>query len=153
MPRLPGRCLKETMFKSGQKLFALRTKERDLIAEIAGGQSQNKNMNLKVNQLDSQIMKQQELLYNADFQIQGLERRVARASGERSDEETRVLNQRIEKLTTVLEGVNVEHTLLTNQLKQAEDNLKAATRTVSAIGYLDVSLLTGSSFLQAALRL
>lgn len=121
--------LKETMFKSGQKLFALRTKERDLIAEIAGGQSQNKNMNLKVNQLDSQIMKQQELLYNADFQIQGLERRVARASGERSDEETRVLNQRIEKLTTVLEGVNVEHTLLTNQLKQAEDNLKAATRT------------------------
>ena len=121
--------LKETMFKSGQKLFALRTKERDLIAEIAGGQSQNKNMNLKVNQLDSQIMKQQELLYNADFQIQGLERRVARASGERSDEETRVLNQRIEKLTTVLEGVNVEHTLLTNQLKQAQDNLKAATRT------------------------
>ena len=50
-----GVALKELMFKTSQELFRLRTKERDLIAEIAGGQSQNKNMGHKILQLDAQV--------------------------------------------------------------------------------------------------
>ena len=64
------------MFKTSQELFQLRTRERDLIAEIAGGQSQNKNMSHKILNLDQQVVKQQEVLYNAEFQIQQLERKV-----------------------------------------------------------------------------
>jgi hypothetical protein len=80
-------------------IFRLRTKERDLIAEIAGGQSQNKNMGHKILQLDAQVVKQQENLYNAEFQIQQLERKVARAGGSRSDEETRLLTAKIAGIT------------------------------------------------------
>jgi hypothetical protein len=42
------RDLKELMFKHNQELFALRTAERNIIAEIAGGQAQNKNLGVKV---------------------------------------------------------------------------------------------------------
>ena len=87
-----GVALKDEMFKAGQQLFTLRTKERDLIAEIAGGQSQNKNMTSKVSQIDAYIIKQQQMLYNASFNVQQLERKVARAGGERSDEETWVVS-------------------------------------------------------------
>ena len=101
----------------------------DLIAEIAGTQSQNKNMEAKINQLDGQISRQQELLYTADFQIQQLERKVARASGERSDDEKRILNQKISGLEEQLEGVQHDHSMLDNQVKTASDTLRHATRT------------------------
>ena len=65
------------------------------MAEITGGHGQAKNVDLKIRQLDSQIMKQEELLYAADFQVQMMERKVARAQGERTDDEKRLLNERI----------------------------------------------------------
>lgn len=120
--------LKERIFKASESLFALRKRERDLIAEILGGQAQYKNLESKINGLDQQVLKQQELLYHADFQIQMLERKVARAGGERSDEEKRLLNARIDKLSQELEEVNAEHAMLTQQVKKAEDDLVRARR-------------------------
>lgn len=123
-----GVAHKELLFKTSQELFRLRTKERDLIAEIAGGQSQNKNMGHKILQLDSQVVKQQENLYNAEFQIQQLERKVARAGGARSDEETRLLTAKIAAVTEVLDERVAEHNMLTASVKRAEDDLAAARR-------------------------
>ncbi len=37
------------------RLFELRTKERELISEISGGQGQNKNMASRIAQLDEQV--------------------------------------------------------------------------------------------------
>ena len=45
-----------------------------------------------------------------------MERKVARAGGVRTEEETRVLNARIEKLAAILEGVNTEHSMLLEQV-------------------------------------
>lgn len=45
-----------------------------------------------------QQTKQHELLYNAEFQLQQMERKVARGLGERSDEEKKLLLQKIEDL-------------------------------------------------------
>lgn len=72
------------------------------------------------------MIRQQELLYNVEFQLQQMERRVSRAKGERSDEETTVLNERIKALTTDLEGVNSQHAMLLAQVKKAEDELQHA---------------------------
>ena len=63
------------------------------------------------------------MLYNVEFQLQMMERKVARAGGERSDDETRVLNGRIAKLTETLEGVNAEHSMISGQVKKAEEDL------------------------------
>ncbi len=46
-------------------------------------------------------MRQQEVLYNVDFQLVQMERRVARAAGERTQDETEALNARIRALTQV----------------------------------------------------
>lgn len=126
--------LRDKIFKTGQELFQLRTTERDFIAEIAGTQSQNKNLEAKIDQLDAQISRQQELLYTADFQIQQLERKVARASGERSDDEKRQLNQRIVSLESTLEEVAHDHSMLANQVKVTSDSLGQATRTKQHLG-------------------
>ena len=83
---------------------------------LAGGQGQNRNLGSRLAQLDDQVSRQQELLYSVDFQLQEMERKVARARGVRSDEETRQLNARIQQLTGVLEGVNGEHLMLLEQV-------------------------------------
>ncbi|CAG9467503.1 unnamed protein product [Pedinophyceae sp. YPF-701] len=120
--------LKETVFRRSEVLFDLRRKERELVAEISGGQGQLKNMDAKIRGLEAQVVKQEELIYNADFQIQVIERKVARAQGERTDEEKRALNARIEELTQELEGVNAEHSMLLSQVKRAEEDLYRAKR-------------------------
>jgi hypothetical protein len=45
-----------------------------------------------------------------------MERKVARASGERSDSEKRELTRKIEELQTVLDQKNSEHTMLHAQV-------------------------------------
>jgi coiled-coil domain-containing protein 39 len=60
-------------------------------------------------QLDIQSTRQQELLYNAEFQIQQMERKVARGLGERSDEEKKVLTDQIAKLEKEEEEVRRRH--------------------------------------------
>lgn len=43
-----------------------------------------KNLQAHINKLNQDFQKQQELLYNAEYQIQLMERKVARARGERT---------------------------------------------------------------------
>lgn len=47
--------LKKEQFKRSQRLFELRTKERELISEISGGQGQNKNLAARISQMDEQL--------------------------------------------------------------------------------------------------
>lgn len=89
-------------------------------ALAAGGQGQNRNLASRLSQLDEQVGRQQELLYSVDFQLQEMGRRVARAKGVRSDEETKQLNLRIQQLASLLEGVNGEHLMLLEQVRQGE---------------------------------
>ena len=49
-----------------------------MISEISGGQGQNKNLTSRMNGLDEQVVRQQELLYNVEFQLQQMERKVSR---------------------------------------------------------------------------
>ena len=68
---------KEVMFKQSQELFRSVRKK---LAEISGAQAALKNLNAKIRKLDEQSVRQQELVYNGEFQIQQLERKVSRAS-------------------------------------------------------------------------
>lgn len=120
------RMLEKIQFDKSQDLFKERQREKDLISEISGGQAQNRNLVRRIQQLDDNVIRQQELLYNVEFQLQKMERRVARAQGERSDEETAALNSRIKVLTVQLEGVNAQHTMLLGQVRKAEDDLEHA---------------------------
>jgi len=89
------RELKETLFKDSQKLFKLRAEQANLIGDISGTLSASKNLQASIQKLKQEKQRQQELLYNSDFQIQQLERKVSRAQGERSQEEQKKLQAEI----------------------------------------------------------
>lgn len=92
---------KDELFKESQKLFKLRAEQANLIGDISGTLSASRNLQANITKLEHEKTRQQELLYNADFQIQQMERKVARAQGERSQEETQKLNKEIEDLGAI----------------------------------------------------
>ncbi|DAZ96764.1 TPA: hypothetical protein N0F65_012341 [Lagenidium giganteum] len=119
---------KEQMFRLSQRLFNLRQKEAGIIAEISGSKAASQNLRTKLKQLDQNALRQQELVYNGEFQIQQMERKVARASGERSAEETKVLQAQIQTLQMELDRVKAEENMLQTQCKKLEDEKRAQER-------------------------
>jgi hypothetical protein len=82
--------------------------EVNTIHEIAGGKSQAKNLGSKINQLELDMMKQEEKLYVAEFQIQLMERKVGQASGERNNLEEIETTKMIKELENHLDEVKRE---------------------------------------------
>lgn len=63
------RLQKETLFKESQKLFKYRADQANLIGDISGTLSATRNLSANEQKLKIEHQRQQELLYNADFQI------------------------------------------------------------------------------------
>merc|ERR1711967_94918 len=120
--------VKDAMFKQSQELFNLRKEEADMIADISGSQNRDRMLKSRISQLDKDSQKQNQLLYNVDFQLQQLERKVARAGGERSLEEKEILEKRIKLLEKEVEDITKEQKLLHGQVKTIEVGLKLAKR-------------------------
>jgi len=77
----------------------------------------------------AQAERQAELAYTIDFQMVVLERKAARAAGERTEDEASVLQARIAALNEALQRACAEHGLVAVQLKHAEDGLGARGAT------------------------
>jgi len=120
--------VKEATFKQSQELFNLRKDEADMIADISGAQNRDRMMKGRIAALDRESQKQNQLLYNVDFQLQQLERKVARAGGERSLEEKEALEKKIKVLQAQLEEQVKEQKLLHGQVKTIEVTLKLSKR-------------------------
>jgi len=120
---------KDEMFKESEKLFKFRQQETNLQAEIAGAQATGKNLTHEIQRLDDEALRQKELVYTAEFQIQQLERRLARIHGVRSDDEKRVLNKGIQERQIELDKAQAQHKMLLNQAKKLENELKTTKRS------------------------
>jgi UDP-glucose:O-linked fucose beta-1,3-glucosyltransferase len=83
--------------------------------------------------LEQEVMKQQGLLYNQSFLIQQLERKVRRAQGERTDEEKKVLEQKIQELTKETENWKRKLSLLTMQYRKGLDDVRQAKRLLASL--------------------
>lgn len=70
--------------------------------------------------LDNDSLKQQEIIYNEDYQIQQLERRINRMQGEQSNEEKQAMEAKIKQLNDELEKKIAVHDVLTLQLKRLQ---------------------------------
>jgi len=133
-------ALKQDMFKQSQELFNLRKEEANLIAEISGAQSADRNLRDKIRQLDNESQKQQEHIYNADFQLQQMERKVARAQGEYRADEKEALNAKVDQLEKLLSTTEQEERMLKKQLKKVNDDYRAAKRQVDDLNHEKSSL-------------
>lgn len=128
------RLIRENHFKKKEELHAAMTEEKTIAAEIQGSRAASRNMSSRLYKLDQQSVKQQEIIYNQDFTIQQLERRIARMQGEVNTEEKKELENRIEELTSTLEGKNSTQTILTHQLKRLQDDIRRQKRDMEKIG-------------------
>lgn len=78
--------------------------------------------------MESEKIKQQEILYNADFKLQLVERKVARGLGERSDEEKEKLVARINELRDEQIEKKERNKHLKQQYKMLQQELKRWSR-------------------------
>lgn len=53
-----------------------------------------------------------------------MERKLSRAAGHRTEDETRALKEKIEGLTATLEGVAAEHSMLQDQVREREKRVQ-----------------------------
>lgn len=87
--------LREKQFKHAQEVFELKRKDTTMQAEIQGARAALRNLGSKQQKLDEETLKQQEILYTQDFQLQQLQHKLNRLEGERTDDEKGALNARI----------------------------------------------------------
>eukprot|EP01060_Flectonema_neradi_P014136 TRINITY_DN20849_c0_g1_i2.p1 TRINITY_DN20849_c0_g1~~TRINITY_DN20849_c0_g1_i2.p1 ORF type:complete len:896 (+),score=271.87 TRINITY_DN20849_c0_g1_i2:63-2690(+) len=118
--------LKQEQYAKSQELFTVRRGQANCLAEISGAQAQNKNMTANISKLDQDSFKQQELLYNVEFQVQQMERKVNRAKGERTEEERRELKEKIAMLQSMLDDLLKQHKVLQLQVKRVNDDVRQA---------------------------
>ena len=119
---------KNQIFKLGQQVYEERKKEKNLLAEMQGAQSRAKNLQLKIQEFDRETQKQEELKYNSNFQIQQMERKIARIEGDRTEEEKIELQAQIDKLEEVLAGKLETEKFLGQQLNRLELDLRQTGR-------------------------
>ena len=107
-----------------------------------------RNLASKQNKVDKEALKQQEILYTQDFQLQQLEHRMARLQGERSDDEKIQLQTKIkvrglwiqlqannsiycccmQELEAEWESQQNSAQILQHQLKRLQDDLRKVSR-------------------------
>lgn len=126
-------AVKDALLKQQQAAAEELKRETDAVAEIAGAQGSNRNMKQRLAELDLRSVKQQELLYNIEFQIQAMERKVSRAQGKRTSEETQKLTETINNLTSKLEQERAAHANVVAQVKRLHEELRAARRTYESV--------------------
>ncbi|CAD8119319.1 unnamed protein product [Paramecium sonneborni] len=122
---------KEVLFKATQDLFKLRENEANLYGEIQANVSACRNYQAHINKLIQEFQRQQELLYNAEYQIQLMERRVARAKGERTLEEKKDLENEIKEIEEKVNLQKKEFKTLLLSLKRLDDDLRGTDRQLT----------------------
>ena len=116
--------LKERMFKESQKLFGVRQRESELTAELSGAKRVSTLMAQRVKRLDEEAQRSKELVYTSDFQLQLMERKVARASGVRSATEQAELHKRIALLEAQAEKEKAQVSMIDKQVKRLNNGAR-----------------------------
>ncbi|XP_005105331.1 coiled-coil domain-containing protein 39 [Aplysia californica] len=122
------KLLGEALFRKEKEKQEAKTDEKQTEAAINGAHNAIKNLNSKITKLDTDALKQQEILYSQDFTLQQLERRCIRMQGEHNTEEKAQLEAKVNQLQGDLDAKNQTHTLLTLQLKRLQDDLRRENR-------------------------
>ncbi|XP_064928992.1 coiled-coil domain-containing protein 39 isoform X2 [Columba livia] len=113
--------LKELLFKKTQELKAQKDKEKCVLAEIEGSRTSLKNLKSRLHRLDAEALKQQEHIYNQDFYIQQIQRRLSRLEGDVNADERQALEAKIAELKKTLEEKKNAYDVLQAQHKKLEE--------------------------------
>ncbi|KAJ8389598.1 hypothetical protein AAFF_G00118350 [Aldrovandia affinis] len=117
-----------------QELQVLRSKEKTLLGEISGSRATLSNLKSRLDKLEHNSLKQQEMIYNKDFQIQLLERKLSQMRGEGNTEGEQALKKKESELAAVLEEERKTAKMLTLQLKKLQDEIRYAKKETEKTG-------------------
>ena len=121
------------LFEESKKLFELREKEANMIGDINNVISAKKNLKANILKLDNDINKQGELLYNVDFQIQLMERKVDWVQGKRTQEETNEINKKTEILEKTTSELAKKKAKFENSLIMINEDLRTIDTKLKTI--------------------
>jgi len=127
------RIKEDILFKATQSLFKLREEEANLYGEIQGNMAACRNLQAHIGRLSQEFQRQQELLYNAEYQIQLMERKVAKAKGEKTIEERKELEEQIKKAEEEFEQKSTEHKKLSQALRRLDDDTRGIEKILVGV--------------------
>ncbi|XP_068809992.1 coiled-coil domain-containing protein 39 isoform X2 [Struthio camelus] len=126
--------LKDLHFKKTQELKVQKDKEQCVVAEIEGSRTSLKNLNSRLRRLDADALRQQEIMYNQDFYIQQVERRLSRLEGEVNADEKQVLEAKVAELKKTLEEKKNTYNVLHAQHKKLQSDVHFIKRAMDKTG-------------------
>lgn len=135
------------LYEKSIALFNLRAQEANKIGEINNILSSKKNIKGNVDKLRNQITKQKELLYNVDFQIQLMERKIAWVQGKRSKEETDEINrekddinmkitdkeEKLKEVKVSIKSIEEKLRIIENDVTYSHEDSEKLTKTIEAL--------------------
>ncbi|NXD19397.1 CCD39 protein, partial [Spelaeornis formosus] len=124
------RQLKDLLFKKSQELKVQSDKEKIVLAEIEGSQKSLKNLKSRLQKLDADLLKQQEFIYNQDFYIQQIQRRLSRLEGEVNADEKQVLEEKVAELKKTLEEKKKAYDGLQSLYRKLQNDIQITKRTI-----------------------
>ncbi|NXO12327.1 CCD39 protein, partial [Oriolus oriolus] len=122
--------LKDLLFKKTQELKGQRDKEKIVLAEIEGGQKSLKNLKSRLRKLDADLLKQQGLIYDQDFYIQQIQRRLSRLEGEVNSDEKQVLEGKVAERKKTLEEKKKAYDVLQSLCRKLQNDIQITKRTI-----------------------
>ncbi|XP_069720801.1 coiled-coil domain-containing protein 39 isoform X2 [Phaenicophaeus curvirostris] len=126
--------LKELLFKKTQELTTQKDKEKCALVEIEGSRLSLKNLKSRLHRLDTDALKQLDLMYNQDFYIQQVQRRLSRLEGEVNADEKQVLEAKVADLKRTLEEKKTAYDVLHAQYKKLQSDIHFIKRAVDKTG-------------------
>ncbi|NXP76514.1 CCD39 protein, partial [Ramphastos sulfuratus] len=126
--------LKELLFKKTQELKMQKDKEKCVLAEIEGSRMSLKNLKSQLHRLDADALKQEELIYNQDFYIQQVQKRLSRLEGEVNADEKQVLEAKVAELKKTLGEKKNTYDILQAQHKKLQNDVRFIKRALDKTG-------------------
>jgi chromosome segregation ATPase len=144
---------KEKLFRKTQKLFKLRAEEASLLGEISGALAAGRNLQANLNSKEQEVQRQYVLLYNADYSIQYMERRVDQAKGVQVTEQNKELKAKIKQKEQELVDRQQQLEKVTKAVKQLQDDLRLLERKLEKTKFEEDTLKTNLDELNLQIKM
>lgn len=112
------------LYRSEQQLKKLQESEKNLMAEGQALESGISRTKVSCKNLEKELMRQTEILYNVDYNIQHAEMRLANMQGNVDTEESRRLDDRRKYLEKVYEDKLRAEEMMKTQIARVEEDMR-----------------------------
>lgn len=116
--------LSTTLYRSEQQLKKLQEAERNLLLESQALESGIARTRASCKSLEKELLRQTEILYNVDYNIQHAEMRLANMKGTVDEEESKRLEQRRKRLEKIYEDKIKAEEMMKTQIARIEEDMR-----------------------------